>query len=68
MYLSTIERVNFVTKTNLVMFHYQFCCNYFETERKRHLKLFFFFYKRPNIIKLKELLASANLKGKYKEI
>ena len=40
-------------------FHYLFCCNYFETERKRHLKPNF--YKRPNIVKLKELLASDNL-------
>ena len=40
-------------------FHYLFCCTYFETERKRHLKPYF--YKRPNIIKLKELLASDNL-------
>ena len=40
-------------------FHYLFCCNYFETERKRHLKLYF--YKRPNIKKVKELLASDNL-------
>ena len=40
-------------------FHYLFCCNYFETERKRHLKPYF--YKRPNIIKQKELLASDNL-------
>ena len=42
-------------------FYYLFCCNYFETKRKRHLKPYFFFYKMPNITKLKELLASDNL-------
>ncbi|MCU7801540.1 MAG: hypothetical protein KZQ70_15755, partial [gamma proteobacterium symbiont of Lucinoma myriamae] len=40
-------------------FHYLFTCSYFDTERKQFLKPYF--YKRPNIIKFKELLSSNNV-------
>ena len=39
-------------------FHYLFVCNHFKSERKNFLMPYF--YKRPNIIKFKELLSTEN--------
>ena len=39
-------------------FHYLFVCNNFKSERKDFLMPYF--YKRPNIIKFKELLSTEN--------
>ena len=40
-------------------FHYLFNCNCFEYERRQYLKPYF--YKRPNMIKFRELLSSENV-------
>ena len=37
-------------------FHYLFVCNHFKSERKQFLTPYF--YKKPNIIKFKELLST----------
>ena len=41
-------------------FQYLFICNYFQAQRKQFLKSYF--YKRPNVIKFKELLSTNNVK------
>ena len=41
-------------------FHYLFVCNYFQAERKQVLKSYY--YKRPNVIKFKDLLCTDNVK------
>ena len=41
-------------------FHYLFVCNYFKSERKQFLTPYF--YKKPNIIKFKELMSTENVK------
>ena len=41
-------------------FHYLFVCSHFNSERKQFLKPYF--YKRPNMIKFKELLTTKNVK------
>lgn len=40
--------------------HYIFICDYFQLERKRFLRPYF--YKRPNVIKFKELLSTNSVK------
>ena len=39
-------------------FHYLFVCSHFNSDRKQFLKPYF--YKRPNMIKFKELLTTEN--------
>lgn len=41
-------------------FHYLFVCDLFQSEREQLLKPYF--YKRPNVIKFKELLSTSNVK------
>ena len=41
-------------------FHYLFVCSHFNSDRKQFLKPYF--YKRPNMIKFKELLTTKNVK------
>ena len=41
-------------------FHHLFVCNYFQAERKQFLKSYY--YKRPNVIKFKDLLCTDNVK------
>ena len=53
------ESVSFVKKNDTGdEFHYLFVCNHFKSERKNFLMPYF--YKRPNIIKIKELLSTEN--------
>ena len=39
-------------------YHYLFSCPYFADDRKEYLKSYF--YKRPNILKINELMSSRN--------
>ena len=41
-------------------FHYHFKCSHFTNERTLYLKPYF--YRRPNILKLRELYSSSNRK------
>lgn len=45
-------------------YHYMLKCTFFETERKAHLKKYF--YTRPNVIKFKELLTGTSKHQLYK--
>ena len=55
------RKCNLCTKQDIGdEFHYLFICNYFQAERKQFLKSYF--YKRPNVIKFKELLSTDNVK------
>ena len=58
------RKCNLCTKQDIGdEFHYLFICNYFQAERKQFLKSYFYdFYKRPNVIKFKELLSTDNVK------
>ena len=56
---SNAQNVYFVAKKDIGdEFHYLFVCNHFKSERKNFLMPYF--YKRPNIIKFKELLSTEN--------
>ena len=55
------RKCNLCTKQDIGdEFHYLFICNYFQAERKQFLKSYF--YKRPNVIKFKELFSTDNVK------
>ena len=59
------RRCNFCTKQDLAdEFHYLFQCPYFHCSRKKFIKPYF--YKRPNMIKFKELLSSESTEQLHK--